>query len=373
MPKDISGAAANAPQILGQELLRVDGNSVPAARPYLIKNLLHKQGVSLLCGPSNTGKSCVVASLAAHIALGRSIAGLRVARMPVLFVGAEDPEGIRDRAFPVLALANEAPEPFYILPRPLNLLDGQQVGLFRRHLEQTIPIDPQVGAFIVIDTLNLCIGDGDENSSRDMGKAMANAHWIARKTGGHVMFVHHTGVQDQGRARGSSALRSNVDTLLILKRAEAKDGEELVFLHQDKQRSMRKGGCLAFDQRAFDAGLDEDGEPYAVPYAIPVGQAEPSVSVEAARQPSHSTRRAAAVIDLLGELAGGRPTAWHAATAIGAAAAECPAFAACRDNPDSLRKAVKRALDDLVKRGAVTQGKGGFRLATSQNTGCGTA
>lgn len=370
MLKDISGAAASAPQILGRELLRVDGNSVPSARPYLIKNLLHKQSVSLLCGPSNTGKSCVVASLAAHIALGRSIAGLRVARMPVLFVGAEDPEGIRDRAFPVLALANEAAEPFYILPRPLNLLDGQQVSLFRQHLEQTIPIDPQVGVFIVIDTLNLCIGDGDENSSRDMGKVMTSAHWVARKTGGHVMFVHHTGVQDEGRARGSSALRSNSDTVLILKRAETKDGEELVFLNQDKQRSMRRGECLAFAQRAFDAGCDEDGEPYAVPYAIPIGRAEPSVSVAPAREPSHSARRAAAVIDLLGELAADRPSAWHAATAIGVAAAECQAFAACRDNPDSLRKAVKRALDDLVMRGAVVKGKDGYRLAKPQNGPC---
>lgn len=373
MPKDISGAAANAPKILGEELLRVDGNRIPAPRPYLVKNLLHRQAVSLLCGPSNTGKSCVVASLAAHIALGRPIAGQRVARMPVLFVGAEDPGGIRDRAHPVLALAEETPEAFFILPRSLNLLDDQQVTFFLEGLNQTLPIAPHVGVFIVFDTLNLCIGDGDENSARDMGQAVSAAQWISRQTGGHVMLVHHTGVQDQSRPRGSTAIRSNVDTLLVLKRTEAKNGEELVFLHQDKQRSMRKGGCVGFDLRAFQAGFDEDGELYSVPFAVPVDHAEPAVSPARPRQPSVAESRAAAVLDLLRGFAGERPAAWHPATAIGTAAAECPPFTAARDNPDSLRKAVKRALDDLVKCGAVAQGKGGYRLATPPNAASGTA
>lgn len=365
MYKDVSGAEANAPKILGQELLCVNAKGALAPKPYLVKSVLHRQAVSLLCGPSNTGKSSVVASLAAHLALGKTLAGLRVKRVPVLFVGAEDPEGIRDRAHLILAQACEAPAPFFILPRALNLLDSREVGLFLRDLDQTFPINPGDGVFIVIDTLNLCIGDGDENSSRDMGKAVSSAQRIAQAKGGHVMLVHHTGVQDHSRPRGSTALRANVDTLLILKKAEGRSGCDLVFLHQDKQRAMRKGGSVGFELSAVEAGTDEDGDPFTVPCALPVAQAEPEPegSQGGSRRPVLAERRAQDLLDLMRGLAKGKPTAWHPPQGIAAAAGDGPSFAACRDNGDSLRKAVKRALDGLVKSGAVVQGKAGYRLA----------
>lgn len=48
-------------------------------------------------------------------------------------------------------------------------------------------------SLIVIDTLTLCFGGGEENSARDAGCAVASAKVVAEKTSAHVMLVHHTG------------------------------------------------------------------------------------------------------------------------------------------------------------------------------------
>jgi hypothetical protein len=65
-------------------------------------------------------------------------------------------------------------------------------------------------------------------------------------------------------------MHGNVDTLLVLRQADGKNGESLVLLEQEKQRSMPKGKSDAFRLDALDVGEDQDEEIVTVSIARPV-------------------------------------------------------------------------------------------------------
>lgn len=214
---------------------------------------------------------------------------------------------------------------------------------------------------IVFDTLNLCIGDGDENSARDMSRVIGNAQRLARATRAHVMIVHHTSAADAGRPRGSTAMHGNADTLLVLRRAQGEQGESLVLLTQEKQRSVQKGKPLVFSITGLEVGEDEDGETITVPIARPsVSSSSLLPKVKEGRGGnSDGEARASEMWRILTELRFKAPGQFYDAKSLGGMAGD--SFERLRSNPDSLRKAVRRALDTLTNEGKAEVGEGGFR------------
>lgn len=84
--------------MLGRPLMSANAFQIDANRPYVVKHLLLARQVSMLCGAPNTGKSAVLACISAHVAMGRDFAEHRVRRAVVVYVAAEDPNGIGERA-----------------------------------------------------------------------------------------------------------------------------------------------------------------------------------------------------------------------------------------------------------------------------------
>jgi RecA-family ATPase len=350
---------------LGRPLISAPDYIVPLDRPYVIKGLLLTGQVSMLAGPPNIGKSSVISCLAANVALGRNIGPWRVKRSLVLYVAAEDPEGIAERTAGHWMEAPGDISHFYILGCSADLTDAAVMAEFKRHTAQ---LKAKTGAdqlLIVFDTLNLCIGDSDENSSRDMGSAVANPREIARDLDAHVMLVHHTSAGDQGKARGSSALPANIDTLLMLRRVEEHDDTSIVVLTQEKQRSVRKGSPLVFENSSITLGHDRDGDAKTTAisrYAEPTPAFWERIKVRRSSG-SQNDERAEEVLRVLRALHAKTPNTSHEAKVIAARVGE--AFEQVRSNPDSLRKAVKRALDALIADGKVeADSEGGFRVAT---------
>lgn len=354
--------APTAPGLfLGQPLLSATAFKINLNRNYLAKGLLLASQVSILVGPPNTGKSSVVACLAASISMGRAVGDTRVKRAAVLYVAAEDPNGIAERAYGFFQTDPTDLAHFYIHGFPVNLADEDEMKAFCTEARR---LRRDVGAerlLIVFDTLNLCIGDGDENSARDMSRVIGNAQRLARATRAHVMIVHHTSAADAGRPRGSTAMHGNADTLLVLRRAEGEQGESLVLLTQEKQRSVQKGKPLVFSIAGLEVGEDEDGETITVPIARPsVSSSTLLPKVKEGRSgSSDGEARAAEMWRILTELRLKAPGQFYDAKNLGGMAGET--FDALRANPDSLRKAVRRALDSLTGEGKVEAGEGGFR------------
>ncbi len=360
-------ATSTDPQIfLGAELLSAPQYEIDLNRPYLAKGLLLAGQVSMLVGPPNLGKSSIMSCFAAHLAMGKDLGSLRVKKTAVLYVAAEDATGIAERAFACWDRQSADYPHFYIHRKAVNLTDHREMAQFRNAVHEFQNKIMPDRMLIVFDTLNLCIGDGDENSSRDMSIVVGHVGALAAETGAHVMMIHHTGNGDQGKPRGSSALLSNVDTMLVLSRAEGYAEQNLVFLRQLKQRSVQKGDPLLFQVCPILVGHDQDGEPITVPVARLVETSERPLAkpTEASAGRSEPDARSKELLRVLVRMAEEKPQDFIEPRRMADLVAA--GFESVRSNPDALRKAVRRALDHLVERKVVeTDGNGAFRASAS--------
>ena len=65
---------------------------------------------------------------------------------------------------------------------------------------------------LIVDTLAMAFGDGNENDAQDMTQFLKQVKTLAERLGCHVLLVHHPGKDATRGARGSSTLRAAVDT-----------------------------------------------------------------------------------------------------------------------------------------------------------------
>lgn len=252
---------------LSSRAQQIQGELVPlhAIQPviqsrYLVKGWLDRGAFSVVYGESNVGKTFFALDLAMHVAAARDWHGNRVPRNEdyaggVVYIAGEGGFGIRNRIEAIRRERNDLMQfteengDFALLPTMLDLTgsnDGADLVAALRDL------DP---ALIVIDTLAMAFGAGDENATKDMGVFVQNCRMIREETGAHVMVVHHSGKDASRGARGSGSLRAAVDTEIELTR----DGDVIVATPR-KQRDMTTERAFAYRLRGVFIGKDEDGD-----------------------------------------------------------------------------------------------------------------
>lgn len=123
----------------------------------------------------------------------------------------------------------------YFIPEAVQLLDSKEVSRLLATITE-YELEPKL---IVFDTLARCFVGGDENSATAMGHAVHAITHIQAETGSAVLLVHHTRKGDNVE-RGSSALRSALDTMISMRKdgplvtlscAKMKDAEEFSDIH----------------------------------------------------------------------------------------------------------------------------------------------
>ncbi|CAM3871969.1 AAA family ATPase [Phaeobacter inhibens] len=361
-----STKALNAPTFNGISPVSANKFQINPNRPFIVKGLLLAGQVGMIAGEPNLGKSAIMSCIASHVAMGRDMGDMKVKRAAVLYVAAEDPEGILERAYPYMHNAPDGAAAFEVLDVVPDLTDPKAVKEFLAYAEAFREYHQCDYLLIVFDTLNLSIGDADENSARDMSRVFRHAQFIAKSTGAHVLFIHHVGTGDKGRPRGSSAMTATLDTLLTLEKAEDDSGVAAMLL-QKKQKRIRKGRALAFRIEPFEAGTDDDGDVFTVPMAVPFKHDNSLTITKGAKakpstKPSVSGERAAEVLRLLKGIVKHDAGKWHSRKDIGELVGG--PFNETRANSDNHRKAVSRALESLQNAGSVEKGEcGGFRYS----------
>lgn len=252
-----SAAMRAADAMFARSTLLCDADFILSV-PYVVKGWFHAEQVSIVFGPSNTGKTAWVLDIARALASDEDWADCRVRKgTGVLYIAAEAPSSIfrRTASFPDIAKGRIA-----VYPEPVDLvadaLSGEKIaGLARVHKER----DGLEISLIVIDTLTLCFGEGDENSTNDARRAIASAKVAAERSGAHVMLIHHTGKDAKAGARGAYSITANSDTVIELEPVGDADG--YVVAHQRKQREIDKDQTAAFQVVSVELGHDEDGDP----------------------------------------------------------------------------------------------------------------
>ena len=223
-------------------------------RDYVIKGWLDRNAVSVLYGEPNTGKSFLALDIAHHVQLGRSWAGQRVRPGNVLYIAAEGGALFANR---VAALDSPG---FWVMTGALHLPDGCRESDSAPLADAIDHLAAMHGPFalIIFDTLARVMAGRDENAAQDIAALINATDYLRRRTGAHIMLVHHSGKDRTRGARGHSSLRAAVDTEIELTRDEF----HLITAHATKQRDMQAGQQFAFRLKLHQfPDLDQDGDP----------------------------------------------------------------------------------------------------------------
>jgi hypothetical protein len=200
-------------------ILNLDDIENLAPPSFLIEDVLTESGLSMLWGRSGAMKSFVALDMAMCVATGTAWHGKVTKPGLVVYVAAEGSHGLGRRAIGWRRTRGRT------LPSPLFKLIPHSVALTSDDLDAMVTAILQLEAkpaLIVIDTLARTFGAGDENKQADMNAYVSAADKLREATGANVMIVHHSGVHEDRRERGSNVLRGAADTVIKVSRKDDK-------------------------------------------------------------------------------------------------------------------------------------------------------
>lgn len=206
---------------------------------WMIPGVLPRAELVGVYGESGAGKSFFVLDMLVSLAspvhpneqkkwFGKTIKH----QYNVAYIAAEGAIGVQDR---LKAIATERKIgldqiTLHVLGDSPNILEQDDL----KHLLAGLKAIGQKLDLIVLDTLAQVTPGSNENSSEDMGKALAHAKGLFRVTGATIMLIGHSGKDASKGQRGWSGLKGAMDAQLLLTKtntyractvAKLKDGE----------------------------------------------------------------------------------------------------------------------------------------------------
>ncbi len=321
----------------GPTFLSPSDCAATAARPYVIKGLLAQGDVAAIVGAPGAGKSLFAPRLGYAVAQGAEVFGRRVKAGGVFYVAAEDGHGMRGRVQAMEAEHGDAPD-FKVVEGVTDLLSKQgQLKALQQAVKERRP------ALVVIDTLAVAFPGLEENDAKGMGQVVAAARSLT-KWGAAVVLIHHDTKAGDGLPRGHSLLNGALDVALYLKR---EDG--VVSVKPSKNRNGTTEQDLAFTVGVREIGTDEDGD------AITAAICEEADSANRARSPNLPPS-AQAALTILRDLGKGQfvpEDTWRDACVQGRKVSPS-------EDPESRKKAFRRAVGILYREGVVIFAEGKF-------------
>ncbi len=233
---------------------------IDAIRPssWLIKRYLEQHSMALIFGAPASGKSFIAIDMACSIATGTAYHEQKVTQGAVFYIAGEGTNNIRKRlkAWEVTNGISLSQYPLYVSSCPAQFYDenaAQEVEQAIETLSHNSGVKP---ALIVIDTLARNIGAGDENQTKDMNIFVSHVDAVKDKWQATALIVHHTGLQEQNRARGSSVLKAALDhEFHVIKE------KENIKLTCTKMKDTKEPEPINFEMIEVKTGIiDDDGE-----------------------------------------------------------------------------------------------------------------
>jgi AAA domain len=203
----------------------IDDVQVTGAPAWLVQHLLPARGLACIVGPPKSGKSFMTTDMLFAVARGVSYAGRDTLPGPVIYLTGEGVMGFKRR---LIALRRHHDVeghgvPFFMIENVPDLgSERTDVQDLLRELDQFIQ-DHNLGRprAISLDTLARCMGEGDENTARDMGRFVNRCGIIERHFECAVVVVHHMGKNPAAGGRGSNALNGAADVTITVEKNEA--------------------------------------------------------------------------------------------------------------------------------------------------------
>lgn len=241
---------------------------------WLIKTVLPKAKLGILFGASGSGKTFVALDLAFSIARGNAWRTRKTTKGRVVVIAAEGGVGLGKRAeayaqFHGFDLRN-VPDLHVITASP-NFLDTDDISEVIAEIKNLGDVD-----MVVIDTLAQVTPGANENTSEDMGRALANINLLHEATGAMNLVVHHAGKDLAKGSRGWSGLKAAADVQIEVLRHENGEREIVIEKMKDGEDGLRWG----FKLEVVEMGVDYDGDPVTSCVAVEADLAKPSEEPE---------------------------------------------------------------------------------------------
>lgn len=191
----------------------------------------------IIFSPSGLGKTFVVIDLFLTLAYGLTVwHGVECRKARCLYMCAEGYAAVMPRIqcwIEQHEVADCHSVDFWIENGSITLDDPESVLELQEYLNRRF--GSRKPDIIAVDTMNLFM-KGDENSTRDSTAFVHALKALSAENRCTILLVHHTGVADERRGRGSTVFKGSLDTELRLSRSET---PEILLFEQTKNRMGR--------------------------------------------------------------------------------------------------------------------------------------
>lgn len=262
----------------------IDNVQIADEPAWLIERLLPARGLACIVGPPKSGKSYFTTDLMLSVARGALYAGRTTLDGPVVYLTGEGVQGFKRRLIGMRQHHGIEGRgvPFFMIDNVPDLgSEKTDLAVLLRDLDAYLMHNniSQPRA-IVLDTLARCMGDGDENATRDMGRFVNRCGLIERHFGCVVVVVHHTGKDKSKGSRGSNSLNGAADVTMIVTK-----GDDSSSVRVDEMKDGPEGDEWKFRLVPFPLKAQQN-EPRAT------SDATTTCIVELLSQPAASQQRA---------------------------------------------------------------------------------
>ncbi|MEV8065291.1 AAA family ATPase [Streptomyces sp. NPDC085995] len=253
------------------ELLDTDAlDSIAPLEPVVV-DMLFRDTLARIYGPSGTFKSFMTLDIAACVATGIPWHGQTTRPGPVVYLVAEGLRGIRKRVRAWEQHHGRKMTGVKFLPRPVQARDPEWLVL----IEVCRRLAP---ALVIIDTQARVTVGVEENSNSEMGVIVDRMEQLRAASGACLLLVHHTG-HDEGRSRGATAVKGALQTELGVTRKDSPGTGPVITLKTGKQKDDAELDDMEFGIHAvaLDGEANEDGSPVTSVVLVrldPAGQAQ---------------------------------------------------------------------------------------------------
>jgi RecA-family ATPase len=235
-------------------------------KAFLINGFVGAGETSAWYGPPDGGKSTAVLDAGCHVSAGLDFCGRRVTQGAVLYVAIERGAVVKRRLLAWCHHHNKMDVPLAVIAEMIDLRTGHIDA--DRIIATAVAFAKACGlavVWIIIDTLNRALAGGDENSSKDMGAAIAAVDRIQRATGAHCTLIHHVPVDRTDRMRGHGSVLGAVDLTVRVTR-----NDKTVLVEADKANDLVEKPRLSFQFESVELMRDPDsGEVTTAPVLMP--------------------------------------------------------------------------------------------------------
>lgn len=260
-------------------LLESVGISLAKKHSWIVNDLLPANDLSMISGPSQSGKSFLAEEIALCISQGETFFGHKVKHGGIVYVAGEGGLGFGKRLYGYKLhhdLNGKDSIPFVLLPTAVNIYrkDGdvkpliEEIEAWREYWLSGYGINLQA---VFIDTLAASVAGADENSFKDMSTVLENCKLIVDQCGCAVVLVHHTNAQGT-KVRGHSSVFGNIETAISVTVDEETKIRTATIA---KQKDGEAGWSFRFALMQVEVGIrEDDGKPITTCVVVAPGEKE---------------------------------------------------------------------------------------------------